>query len=71
MRDTLSWIRCSLCGRRMEYKRCNIKGETLVLCPYCHAALSMPGGPCHSGKRRVRQARRLDLDESLLNKLGG
>ncbi|MEB3860997.1 MAG: hypothetical protein GSR84_02105 [Desulfurococcales archaeon] len=69
MRNTLSWIKCNLCGRRMATIKCRLGKTTMELCPYCVTALSMPGGPCsHRAKARTR--RRLDLDEDLLSKLG-
>ncbi|MEN2999336.1 MAG: hypothetical protein ABDH61_02010 [Acidilobaceae archaeon] len=39
MRSTLSWMRCSLCGRRAPLTPC---GE-LELCPYCAEALGCGG----------------------------
>ncbi|MCE4605294.1 MAG: hypothetical protein F7C08_02015 [Desulfurococcales archaeon] len=70
MRNTLSWIRCSLCGRRMPTNKCIVDGVAMDLCPYCITALSVPGGPCSRGSRG-KGRRKLELDEELLTKLGG
>ncbi len=63
-RNTLSWIRCSLCGRRMTTRTYKLKGYTTELCPYCYTALSRPAG------RRGGVKKGLDLDEGLLSKFG-
>lgn len=71
-RNTLPWIRCSLCGRRMRTRACRVDGDVLTLCRYCMIALSGLGR-CGGGQRRTRRMARTGSrgpSSSLLKRLG-
>lgn len=71
-RNTLSWVRCSLCGRRMRAGACRLDGEVLILCHYCMAALRSLGR-CEGGQQRARRrahAGSRGPSSSLLKRLG-
>ncbi|MCS7107350.1 MAG: hypothetical protein NZ902_04520 [Acidilobaceae archaeon] len=53
MRNTLSWVRCSLCGRRAPLSPC----RELELCPYCMEAMGCGG---------TRRRELLEPDESVI-----
>ena len=76
-RNTLSWVRCELCGRRSATIQCMVGGRIVELCPYCAIALSsLPHVECHRvdwlplAGRRGTQRLRSGIDTSLIESFG-
>ena len=81
-RNSLSWDRCDLCGRRTPTAECMVGGRSMKLCPYCYIALYSLGivSTCRrlplkivlraetarGGERRSPPRRTLMVDESII-----
>ncbi len=71
-RNTLAWVRCGLCGRRMRAGICNLGDRRLVLCHYCMNALRGLGycGGEGRGARGMTRPGSRGPSSSLLKRLG-